>query len=271
MRQFLKSRWRILIISLAVIGLLIFFQSIHLFKATENIITTVLKPVQTLFSETSRKIKGIFVFFKDIKKLEEKNIKLKDKIANLTVENSKLKKDIEDSQIIREELDYITKHQYQSVTAKIIGISSDEYSQVLIINKGETTGIGRGYPVIVNNGILVGKIIDTNSQISKMILLNNNHSEVSAVIQNEDRGRGIVTGQFGISLKMELIPQDQNIRKNQLVITSGIEKYIPADIIIGKIDEIMKREGELFQEAIIEPAVNYQNLSIVTVILQTHE
>ena len=271
MRQFFKSWWKIILIGAAVIILLIFFQQMKLLKSAEDVVTTTLKPVQTLFFQASQRIKDFFTYFEDRKSLEAENSELKNIIADLTVENLKLKRDIEDSQIISEELEYVTEHQYQAVTGKIIGRSSAGYSQVLLINKGESHGVQKGYPVIVNEGVLVGRIVDTNSQVARLLLLNSHGSEVSATIQNEKKSPGIVTGQYNITLKMELIPQDQKIETGQLVTTSGIEEFIPPEIIIGKIKEISKQGGELFQEATIEPVVDYQNLSIVTIILPIHE
>lgn len=265
-----KTRWGLIGIGLVIVVLLFFLQKINVLKKGEDAITVALKPVQTLFFDAAERIKNFFVYFKDIKKLTEENESLKDSLAKLTSENLKLKNDITDSQLIKEGLAYVTQHNYQSVTAKIIGRISQGYSQVLLINKGESAGVKKGYPVVVNDGILVGKIIDTSSDVAKVLLLNDSQSQISAIVQNEARSPGVINGQYSLSLKMELIPQDQSLTKDQVVTTSGLEALIPSDIVIGTISEITKKEGELFQSATIKPATSYQNLRIVTIIIPSN-
>lgn len=267
MKRFLRSRMGIATITIIGLLILIFFQRIGAVRPIENVITTAFKPVQQFLITISEKTKGVADYFQSVKKLKSENEVLRNSVAELSVENLSLKQNISDNELINEELEFITSHDYQSVTAKIIGRSSDEYLQVVIINKGDSVGIQKGFPVVSDKGILVGKIIDTNSNISKILLLNDNQSEVSAIIQNNDKSPGIISGQYGISLNMELIPQGDLIEKNQLVTTSGLEESIPPDLVIGSINDSSKRPGELFQEATIEPLVDYKNLSIVTVIL----
>lgn len=266
MRTFLHSRLGVAIVIIAGIVFLVFFQRLGWLRPIENVLTTAFRPLQEFFVVASRNTKGISGYFKDINELRNENEKLAESVATLTADKLKLEKILADSELIQNELEFITDFEYATVTGKIIGRSSDEYLQLVILNKGDADGIRVGYPV-VTAGSIIGKVIDTNSRVSKILLLNDNQSEISAVIQNNDRSPGIVGGQFGIALTMSLIPQTHSIEPGQTVITSGLEELIPKDLIIGSTDEITKREGELFQESTIEPLVDYSALSIVTVIL----
>jgi rod shape-determining protein MreC len=271
MKKFLRSRSGIIVLVFFGLFLLIFLQRVGAFKTLENTATFIFKPVQTFFYNSSVKVKDFFIYFKDTKALDQENKNLKEQIAKLSSENLSLKMNIEDSKIITEELNYIKEHGYNAVSAKVIGRGSDEYLQVIILNKGQSDGLQKDYPVISNNGLIIGKIIEVNKQISKVLLLSDNHSKISAIVKNESLSPGIVSGQYGITLKMELIPQDHTILNDQMVTTGGSEQYIPADLIIGKITKITKKDGELFQEAVIEPIIDYQNVNIVTIILPNYE
>lgn len=271
MKKFLRSRSGIIVLVFFGLFLLIFLQGVGTLKTFENTATLIFKPIQTFFYDSSIKIKDFFIYFKDTKALDQENKNLKEKIAKLSLENLNLKMNIEDSEIIIEELNYIKEHNYNAVSAKVIGRSSDEYLQVIIINKGRSDGLQNNYPVISNNGFIIGKIIEANNQISKVLLLSDNHSKISAIVKNESSSPGIVSGQYGITLKMELIPQDHSISNNQIVTTGGLEQYIPANLIIGKITQVTQKDGELFQEAVIEPIIGYQSVNIVTIILPNYE
>jgi len=61
--------------------------------------------------------------------------------------------------------------------------------------------------------------------------------------------------------------QEIKLLKDQTVITSGEEEVFPADLIIGKINNIEKDETAVYQKAILEPLVDYKSLDNVFVIL----
>lgn len=267
MFKLLKSRRGLLVLSLAVIMAIIVFQQLHWLTAVESALSASFRPVQGWLYQGTVKIKNVFVYFQSLKNLDQENDRLKNQIASLNVKNLALQKDLQDSAVLQSELNFVKSHKWQSTSAQIIGVSSDQSLQIIIINKGAKDNVKTGFPVIVNDGIIIGKIMQTTSTTAKILLLNDNHSKISAITQNSGKSPGLVTGQYGLSLKMELIPQDQAIMPGETVVTSGQEEYVPADLIIGTIEKITKKEGELFQEATVQPMANFNQLSIVTVII----
>ena len=267
MKQFLQSRKGKFIVIIAVAILLIFLQRLHVLRPVENVIITVLKPAQEFLVQVAVRFKGGATYFQDNKELQMYIEDLEEEIGRLTVENIRLERSIQDSEELKQQLAFINETGYQTVSSKVIGRSSDEYLQVLLINKGRKSGVQKGFPVITGNGILVGKIYESLDSISRVLLLGDRHSMISSIIQNEDKSPGIISGEFGISLKMELIPESDTLNKGQLITTSGSEENIPADLIIGTISEIERKEGELFQSAVITPSVKYEDLSVLSVIL----
>ncbi|XOU94888.1 MAG: rod shape-determining protein MreC [Candidatus Kerfeldbacteria bacterium] len=271
MKKILATKWGMVILGIIIVIVLISLTRFGVFKFADSTMSYAFSPIQSFFSSSADKISNFFVYFSDIKDLQKENESLNEEISLLTVENLQLQSTIKSSEIVLEELKYITEYNYNSVTAKIVSRGIGDYLNSIIINKGLNDNIQKGFPVIANSGHLIGKIIEVNDYTSKVILLNDNHSKVSALIQNSDLSPGIVAGQYGITLRMILVPQDQLIQNEEIVITSGIEEFIPADLIIGKISGVFKKESELFQEADVEPIVDYSNLSIVSVILPVND
>ncbi len=265
----IRSRWGVVIIIAAVIIIAVLLQAFGVLKFAENTTTAVLSPVQSVFSTTADRVKNFFVYFSDIKSLREENRTLKEEINELTNDKITLENKLNEVELIQEQIDYITRHEYRGISGKIIGRSTSESLQVVIINKGTHDGIQNGYPVIVGDGVLIGKIIEAQQYISKVMLLNDIRSEISATVQNDEKSPGIVVGEYGLSIKIELVPQNNTINENQIVVTSGLEQDIPPNIIIGYIDKIYKQESGLFQEAIIKPAALYKDADIISVILPT--
>jgi len=77
----------------------------------------------------------------------------------------------------------------------------------------------------------------------------------------------LAKGEFGLSIKVELVPQDFDLKEGDLIITSGLEKDIPRGLIIGKVNRIISYENELFKSATINPLVDYGEITIISIII----
>jgi cell shape-determining protein MreC len=90
-----------------------------------------------------------------------------------------------------------------------------------------------------------------------------------ARISNASKSPGIVRGQKGITLEMEYIPRDDEVNNSDVVTTSGAEPGIPPDLVIGTVDSVASKPGDLFQSASIFSPIRVGTLSVVAVLLGT--
>ena len=90
---------------------------------------------------------------------------------------------------------------------------------------------------------------------------------VSGEIQNESGSLGVVEGELGLSLKMTLIPQEDSVETDQLIITSGLDINVPRGLLIGQIVKMTTQTGELFQSATVNPVTPLDKINIVSIIL----
>lgn len=249
------------------VGLLIFFHSFNILSPVENIIYKIFKPIQSSSASVALKINNFFGYFGNVGNLIEENKKLKDKTEVLLVENTKLKIALDETKILTEEKNFLNQQNYNSVLTRVIGKSPDPNIHSIIIDKGSSQGIKEGQAVISGQGILVGKVSEVQNEISKILLITDSQSKTSVIVQNEKTSQGIISGEYGISLKIELIPQDDLIAPGQYVISSGLETGIPKGLIIGQIDRVIKKPGDLFQSATVRPLQSLDNLAILSIIL----
>ncbi|MFH1766990.1 MAG: rod shape-determining protein MreC [Patescibacteria group bacterium] len=263
-------RLRFIVITTVVVFVIIILHLGGVLKPVENSILILLSPVQRAFYHL-----GLEVFDPDNSldpgQLKAKNEELEEKIAELTIENTRLLSAVANSAIIEQELDFLSEKQTRGLIAHIISKSADGFENVVVIDKGSSDRIEPGLPVVANEGIIVGKILSVTANSAKVLLLTDGQSRLAASIQNENRSPGVAIGQHGLTLEMELIPQDEEISINQIVITSGAEENIPADLVIGTIDSIHSGKEELFQSASISLIIPYNRLTIVMVLLPDNE
>jgi rod shape-determining protein MreC len=63
-----------------------------------------------------------------------------------------------------------------------------------------------------------------------------------------------------------MIVQDATVEPGDLILTSGLGGGYPADLILGQVVNLRKLEYELFQQATVQPSVDFSRLEIVLVI-----
>ncbi len=251
----------------AVAILLVFLGYLGWLNPLRDGLTFVLRPLQNTGWKGTSFIDNYFEKRDSYDTVVSERDELIEKNNALLKESSELKKTISDLNITRTEQEFLSKKGYEYVSARVIARTSDNLMDEVIINVGEQDNVKEGFAVVAENGFLIGKIVATHHSISKVLLITDSNSEVAAQVQNETGAPGIVTGQLGLSLRMDLIPQNEVIQKDQSVITSGLETNIPKGLIIGAINDISINPGDIFQQASITSQATFSKLGIVSVII----
>lgn len=197
---------------------------------------------------------------------EEDMQSLEDQVQNLLVENARLRTKVDDLKEIDVQLEFLEKAQLEGTQGKIIGNTTDNFSKLFIVNRGKGDGIRKGQGVIAGEGFLVGVVDSVEEHTSLIRPLNDSHIAIAAKAQNSTSSPGIIKGRHGLSVRMELIPQTEEIQVGERVVTSELMDNIPPNILIGTIDSIQFQEGELFQNATISPLFDEETLRVVTIL-----
>jgi len=200
-------------------------------------------------------------------------------VKTLVTENLKMKKQLSDQKNILTENSAL-KNQFDSapdkssdlVPAKVIGspgfMPGISLPAFLILNKGEKAGIKIGATVISNN-YLVGKIIYSTAEISKVELITNKNSSFTAKVQGDYDANGIIKGQGENEIVFDNVLLTTKLNKDDEVVTKGDKNEkgegYPPDISVGKIISIEKKQSDLFQKATILSPIDFKNLILVFV------
>lgn len=257
----LKLKTKKIILAVAASGLLIFLNYFHIFDLPKNWLINLFLPLQKKTAFFLTKVRGGVSLANDCEIKE-----------NLTTAQLKLLQ--EENSELRKTLNFLTTNNYlleekkdeKAVVANIIGRDPLTFSSVLILDKGRSMGVSEGSAVIIGDGILVGRIINVEENISYLAILTNSRVKSAAMILDNENLQGLVEGSHGLSLKINLIPLDKKINIGDLVVTSGLEKGIPKGLLIGKVEEINTESNDLFQNVTLKPAVDLSNLTLVTII-----
>ena len=191
-------------------------------------------------------------------------------ISALQQENAQLKSLIKDSATEDRLKEYTERLRSLAVTAHVIGRSVIGH-QTVTIDKGSHDGIRENLPVITDAGTIIGTIDRVSLLTSEILLITDPSQAIAAKVQNDASSPGVVKGTYGVSLSLELIPQNDALAVGQTVVTSSVNPAIPPDILIGSISKVIKDEGAIFQTAQISVTTPIERVEIVSVLLTQHE
>jgi len=267
-RQVSDSRQRavviILILSLVLSWLL--FDQLGGRNPIQDVFSRLLSPIQFALQRTTTPLFHVADRIAGLRTLGAENRALRGEVASLRKKIILLREAQIENETLRRQLDFKTAApNYHMLSAQVIGHDPTNLLQYLIIDRGAEDDIEAGMPVVVAEG-LVGRISEVTSTSSRVMLISNPSSSVSALIQRS-RATGIVQGRGGHELSMRYIPQGDTVAPGDVVLTSGLGGNLPKRLVIGQVESAHYREVEMFQEAKVIPAVRLHDLEVVMVIL----
>lgn len=242
-----------------VFFVLLFFAA--LIPALRNPVLNTLKYPLSLFTLVKREAGGIIFYHRNLLQHERlsKEIDLLKRKLNETneirLENARLKN----------LLSLKKNSPFKVIAAQVFGRSGDSWSSLVMINKGSHHGIKRGF-VAINYLGLVGRVVETSSSSSKVMLLSDPNLGVSALI-TRSRQEGLVSGTLGSSLIMRYLPRDSDVQISDTVITSGLTSFYPKGLVIGTVTEVGDEFSGLSRYCLIKPVVDLSNIEEVLIII----
>jgi len=233
----------------------------------ENFFRRVVAPASGALYNFGVNINGTEEKFSSVDDLKKAYQEAMDAVLNNQVEQTKLKLVEQENDELRMQLNFQKKMQIKSVGSEVIGKNIDPLGNTLIINRGLDDGIKIDDPVVVRDGIVVGKIVKTEQKMSIVRLINDNQSKIAATVMNSDKSMGLVEGGYGISVQMTYIPQNETVNIGDLIVTSGLEEKVPRGLLIGKVEMVEKEAYQPFQNAVVTPSANLEKIRLVSVLL----
>ncbi len=193
-----------------------------------------------------------------IGELEGENARLRDQIISLQERAA-------EAEVLSALLNYArTRPESRYLSTNVIGLDPSPFVRSINIGAGSDRGVLHGMPVLTDEG-LGGRVIEVTAGTSRVQLITDPASAVNVQLQGS-RADGLLAAQPNGELWVELIDQNATVEPGELVLTSGLGGTFPADIPVGHVISVRRRDFELFQRAVIQPTVNFDDLEIVLLV-----
>lgn len=236
----------------------------------ESVIGDILSPVQTLFTNASNQIAGLFLYigeFKDMRENYYDIVEEMEKYQDIELENDELRAE---NERLNKLLGFVEENErFVIVGARVIGKDPDRWYGSLTIDRGRNDGVVNNMAVMTNDG-LVGRVVETAANWSRVKILPDVSSSISAIVQRTRDGgivKGNISGTAGDELlRMIYLPTDSDAQVGDKVITSGFGDIFPKGLYIGSVVELYKNEYDSFVTAVVEADVDFYHIEEVLLV-----
>ena len=176
--------------------------------------------------------------FRELESLREKQLKLESHLQRydaLVAENSRLSRLLAAAR----------RSEDQVILASIVNAGLDPFSHRIIINRGAESGVFVGQPVIAPDGV-IGQVSEVNLNQSIVTLITDRSHGVPVQIQRNGL-RTIIQGMGETDrVGVPYLPRLADIRKGDILVTSGMGGRFPAGYKVAEVEEIITDANEAF-------------------------
>jgi rod shape-determining protein MreC len=202
---------------------------------------------------------------RNVATLRQRNTELEAEVSQLQAQVIDLQQKVTETNILSALVDFARANpNYSYKAAAVIGKDPSPFLSYVIINIGSDQGILPGMPVVTDKG-LVGRVDAVIAEAARVQLVTDAASAVNVQLQSSDT-EAMLIGSVTSDLSLDMISQDATVTVGDVVLTSGLGGSYPPNLLVGQVISVRKQATELFQQAAIQPNVDFNQLSYILVI-----
>ena len=158
-------------------------------------------------------------------------------VEQLSLENTRLRK----------LLDLRERVTSPSLSAQVLYDAADPYTRKVIIDRGLTTGVEAGSPVLDEAGVL-GQVTRVYPLVSEVTLVTDRDQAIP-VLNTRTGARGVAFGDPALranALELRFMAANADVQVGDLLTTSGVDGVYPPGLPVAKVSKIDRRADSAF-------------------------
>jgi len=233
----------------------------------ERVIIGISAPVQRLMIGIIDGISSTWNHYLYLVATENENDLLRKEKADLEFKLAEYVEAAIENERLRKLLLFRDRIQAPTISAEVIAFDLSSQFQMVRINRGIKARLEVGMPVLGDGGV-VGQVFRVTGSYADVLLGTDRNSSIDAVVQRS-RAQGIVGGggRKSFTMRFKYLSRVEDVKEGDLVITSDLDGVFPAGLSIGFITKVDRPEVGIFQNAKIQPSVDFSKIKEIMVIL----
>jgi rod shape-determining protein MreC len=238
----------------------------------------VLRPFEIAADRVSRPFRDAAGWVHGLVDAKSENTKLKQQIddlrAQLVLDESALQENV----LLRQQLAYKgppSLARFHRVNAAVLANPQSAFDESITVAAGSVDGVKAGDPVIASSGGLVGTIDRAAKNVSRVTLLTDGQSAVTAMDLNNPAAVGLIRrgSGSGDTLIFDRVPKAPNVEVGNIVISAGsigkgtLPSMFPRGLQIGTVSSVSNNDIDTFKTIQVDPIVDFSALRSVIVLV----
>jgi len=201
--------------------------------------------------------------------VSDENARLRDENAKLRTELDRTKLELQHVSELEGLIGLRKDVRAETISARVIGAETSSFFRIIRVrlDRGELE-VKPGMPVLAAAGV-VGRVERVFGSYSDVVLASDPKSAIDVVVSRTG-GRGVLKGLPGAPgryrARIDYLLRQDEVAESDTVVTSGIGGF-PRNLPVGKIVKVAKKDFGLYQEAEVEPAVEFGKLREVLIVV----
>ncbi|MTS25453.1 rod shape-determining protein MreC, partial [Sellimonas intestinalis] len=220
-----KKNMSLLLIVIALVALMaLAVEGRVRFPVLNRVVIAVISPVNSCIQTFTGAASSLEKKLEAITTMEAENEQLKKENAELRRANIAMAEFYAENQRLTKLLQY-KEHvpEQKLLPAKVVGRNMGDLQDVVIIDRGSADGLDKEMAVVTGDGI-VGLVEEVYPAAAKVMLITSSRCKIGArILRADSRAVGVICGRSmeNMPLEMEHLPREADVRKGDVVITSG--------------------------------------------------
>lgn len=274
MRKFFTSKGKTIVVLAVLLAIATVVTGLLIPSGTfgQKVTGAIMSPIQSGFASLGRGVEQIYDYLFKYESLQAENTALKEKIAQMEVDDSQAQAIARENERLTALLDLQAEHDdYQLLSAYVTAWDSSNWKPSCTIAKGTVDGLELGMCAVSHTGQVVGVISEIGLNWATITTILDPSLEISATITSSGYA-GVVRGSYDFdgSLEMNYLPSDAVVKNTDLVVTSGSLLY-PKGLVLGRIVDGGMDASGIGKFAILEPLADFDTLEQIFVITEYAE
>lgn len=163
-------------------------------------------------------------------------------LASLAAENVRLRQLLNASDMLQDTV----------LIVELIGVSPNPLSHKVMINRGTSSGVFKGQPVLDAFG-LMGQVTEVSENASNVLLISDSTHAIPVQV-NRNGVRAIAEGTGDLnSLSLRHVSTNTDIREGDLLVSSGLGERFPVGYPVAEVQQVVRDPGKAFLTVIAKP------------------
>jgi rod shape-determining protein MreC len=253
-RQGLSNLSKLVLLGLLAILLMSVDKRLNIAQPIRSTVSILLTPLEWLSLQPGRAATAMGAYFSRVDEARDVALQYQTRTIGQAQRLQQVEQLMQENAHLRQLIELRSQVASPSKAVEVLYETSDPYTQHIVIDKGQLSGIASGSAVMDVAGV-VGQVTRVYPLVSEVTVLTDRDQSIP--VMNARTGqRFIAFGDpvtLGGSLELRFVPASADVQQGDLLTTSGIDGIYPAGLHVGRVQRIDRRIDTAFAKVYATP------------------